>query len=193
MSDSKFQRNDVASSNTQLNSTSVTAQLNQQQQQQQPPMNLMPNLSNYPFFFPNYPFPNLYMPIPNGTQATPGAPNQPPFTNKPPYTQNFQNTQEEYTNYSTQPGSQMKTSSSNLSNVNDMANQSYSKNDKSTTPGYHAPTPPNNFQNPLLGQQAQHPNMGGNQPGQQMTYITSVIGAHGGNMVHPGMQVIHIY
>lgn len=196
MSDSKFPRNEVANSATPLSASNpgnVSGQLNQPQQQQ-PPINLIPNLNNYPFFFPNYPYPNLFMQIPNGGQTTPGAPNQPPppFANKPPYGHNFPNNQEEYSNYPTQTNSQMKNSASNLSNVNDMTNQSYSKTEKSQS-GYHAPTPPNQFSNQLLSQpnqQAQHPNLGNGQSGPQpMTYIASMMGSHGTNMVHPGIQV----
>lgn len=133
------------------------------------------------------------MQIPNGSQTTPGAPNQPPqppFGNKPAY--NFSNNPEDYTNYPAQANSQMKNSNSNLSNVNDMTTQSYSKADKAQ-PGYHAPTPPNNFSNQLLSQQTQqgqHQNLGNNQSGPQpMGYMTSMMGSHAGNMVHPGIQV----
>lgn len=134
------------------------------------------------------------MQIPNGSQTTPGAPSQPPqppFANKPPYSQNFPNNPEDYVNYPAQASSQMKSSNSNLSNVNDMS-QSYSKTEK-TQPGYHTPTPPNTFSNQLLSQQTQqgqHPNLGNNQSGPQpMGYITSIMGSHAGNMVHPGIQV----
>lgn len=185
----------MANSNAQLNAPNpgnVSGQLNQPQQQQ-PPINLIPYLNNYPFFFPNNPYPNMFMQIPNGGQTTPGATNQPPpppFVNKPPYTHNFPNNQEDYANYPAQANSQMKNSSSNLSNVNDMTNSSYSKADKPQS-GYHAPTPPNNFSNQLLTQQNQQgQHLGNGQSGPQpMAYIASMMGSHSGNMVHPGIQV----
>jgi hypothetical protein len=111
VSDAKFQRNDSANSASQLNQLNSAAQLSQQQ-----PINLIPNLNNFPFFFPSkkktnistifpiyitqllnsdYAYPNLYMPMPNGGQQ---ATNQQQFQqqqqqqqqqNKPSY--NFPN------------------------------------------------------------------------------------------------------
>lgn len=131
------------------------------------------------------------MPIPNGTQAA--AANQPQFQSKPPqaYQTNFANSQaydeqtKDYANYQPQAPSQMKTSNSNLSNVNDLnsaVNAAYQKTvDKSQAGGYHTP-PPTNFPNSLLNQQAAHPSLNANQAPQpaQFGYIS---------MVHPGMQV----
>ncbi len=49
MNDSKFNRTQDANvSNSQLNQN---VQLSQQQQQQQQPINMIPGLSNFPFFF----------------------------------------------------------------------------------------------------------------------------------------------
>lgn len=187
--DSKFNRSqDSTGSNSQLN---PNAQLSQQQQQ---PMNMIPGLNNFPFFFPNY-YPNMFMSMPQNGPQQQQAPQQNPqqFQNKPPY--NFNNNAgsvgsgvngvneyevqtKDYTNYSQQ--SQMKSSGSNLNNVSEMS--SYQKNlDKSNT-GYH--TPPPNYSNSLMNQQP-HPNVTGNSgapiPPTQYAYMTSMIGTPGGN------------
>lgn len=188
--DSKFNRSqDSTGSNSQLN---PNAQLSQQQQ----PMNMIPGLNNFPFFFPNY-YPNMFMSMPqNGPQQQQQAPQQQnpqQFQNKPPY--NFNNNagsvgsgvngvneyevqSKDYTNYSQQ--SQMKTSGSNLNNVSEMS--SYQKNLEKSNTGYH--TPPPNYSNSLMNQQP-HPSVTGNSgapiPPTQYAYMTSMIGTPGGN------------
>jgi len=53
-SENKFTRNELNSAaNSQLNASQLAQQQSQQQQQQQQPINLIPNLSNFPFFFPS--------------------------------------------------------------------------------------------------------------------------------------------
>lgn len=196
INDSKFNRSqDSTGSNSQLN---PNAQLSQQQQQQQP-INMIPGLSNFPFFFHNY-YPNMFMSMPQNGPQQQQAPQQNPqqFQNKPPY--NFNNNSssvgsasngvsdyevqsKDYNNYNSQ--SQMKSSGSNLNNVSEISN--YQKSvDKSNT-GYH--TPPPNYSNSLMNQQQGHPNVasntGGPLPPNQYAYMTSMIGTPGGNPGNP--------
>lgn len=201
VNDTKFNRSqDSTGSNSQLN---PNAQLSQQQQ----PMNMIPGLSNFPFFFHNY-YPNMFMSMPQngGPQQQQQGPQQQQnpqqFQSKPPY--NFNNNSvgntgngvsdyetKDYNNYN--PQSQMKTSGSNINNVSDISG--YQKNaDKSNT-GYH--TPPPNYSNSLnMNQQQPHPNVSNNSgaplPPTQYAYMTSMIGTpatNQGNLVNPhGMQ-----
>jgi hypothetical protein len=183
--DSKYGRNEATSTNnTQLNSSAAPPQLSQQQQQ--PPINLIPNLNNFPFFFHNYGYPNMYMPIPNGSQAA----NQQQYQqNKPPYnftnSTNYDEQNKEYSSYN--PQAQIKSSASNLGNVADMGAYSKNTDKQQTNPGYH--TPPPNFSNSLLNQQSHsnlNSNSAGGPPPAQYTYM---IGAPGPNqIVHPGIQ-----
>jgi len=207
INDTKFNRSqDTAGSNSQLNPNAQLSQQQQQQQQQQP-INMIPGLSNFPFFFHNY-YPNMFMSMPQNGPQQQGNPQQQQqqFQNKPPYN-NFNNNNsnsvssssngvndyevqgKDYNTYNQQ--SQIKNPGSNL-NAEITA---YQKNVDKTNTGYH--TPPPNYSNSLMNQQQQHPNVAGNSggplPPNQYAYINSMIGAQGGNPNNPlanqhGMQ-----
>lgn len=181
IADSKFARSEPTNSNSQLNAN--VAQLSQQQQpQQQQPINLIPGLSNFPYFFPNY-YPNMFMSMPNGPQANPQ------FQNKPPYNFNnnaaYDDQNKDYSNYN--PQGQIKTPGSNLNNVPEIA--SYQKNVDKTNTGYH--TPPPNYSNSALMNQQQHPNVsatsGAPPPPAQFAHAY-MIGAPNNPLVHTGLQ-----
>jgi hypothetical protein len=135
------------------------------------------------------------MSMPNGPQTNPQQfqQQQQPQQNKLPYNFNsntsvgggvYDDQSKDYNNYN--PQNQIKPSNgSNLNNVSDLSG--YQKNvEKSNAGGYH--TPPPNFSTSLLNQQP-HPNSANAQGQPQYTYIASMIGASGQNMVHPGIQV----
>ena len=134
----------------------------------------------------------MFMSMPNGPQANPQQFQQQQQQNKLPYNFNsntnvggvYDDQSKDYNSYN--PQNQIKPSTgSNLNNVSDLSG--YQKNvEKNNAGGYH--TPPPNFSTSLLNQQP-HPNTTSAQAQPQYTYIASMIGTQGQNMVHTGIQV----